>query len=131
MFFHRRFKIDKQLIASMRPTSKTSLKQMCLLAANGDLEKAQRLYDYMSKDLDDLPLFEPQQPTMLQQVKSGIGETMQWLSQNQDDIFVWVDAIKGMFGKNNNNRGGTASNAANIASQIPNPPINPIPNINS
>lgn len=126
MFFRRKLKVNKEMIANMRPTSKATLKQMCLLAANGDLEKAQNIYDYMIKDMEDMPLFDTPQPSVMQQVKQGIGETMQWLGQNQEEIFVWADLLKGMFSKNGNSG----------ASSVPNVPIptqqkvNPIPNIN-
>lgn len=123
MLFRKGFKIDKKLIASMRPTSKASLKQMCLLAANGDIDKAQKLYDYMAKDMDDLPLFDTPQPTAFQQVKQGMGEAMQWINQNQETIFVWADILRGFFGNKNNGGGGVPPAAAVI-------PQNPIPNIN-
>ena len=91
-------KIDKNMIQAIRPTSKSTLKMQCLMMSNGDIDKAERLYDYMAKDMDDLPLFDTPVPTTLQQVKSGAIETFQWLNENQNQIMNWVGIIKQMFG---------------------------------
>ena len=109
------------MIQRMYPTSKIGLKQMCLMASNGDLEKAEKLYDFMIKDLDDLPIFDPVQPSTLDQVKSGVNGTMQWLKDNQDELFVAVDLLKGFFGKKNGGGGVPPAAAAST---------NPIPSIN-
>lgn len=93
-------KIDKNMIQAIRPTSKSTLKMQCLMMSNGDIDKAERLYDYMAKDMDDLPLFDTPQPTTMQQVKSGAIETIQWLNENQNQIMNWVGIIKQMFGGN-------------------------------
>lgn len=118
MFFRRRFKIKKSMIPRIYPTSKASLKQMCLMSANGDLEKAQKLYDYMIKDMEDLPLFDPIRPTAIEQVKNGVSDTFSWVKENQDDIFNFVGMIKGFFDKGS---GGVPPAAQQSA---PLPPIN-------
>ena len=43
-------KINKGMIPNLRPTSKAALKQQCLLIANGDIDKAIKLYDFMIKN---------------------------------------------------------------------------------
>lgn len=93
-------KIDKKMIQAIRPTSKSTLKMQCLMMSNGDIDKAERLYDYMAKDMDDLPLFDTPVPSTLQQVKTGAVETFQWLNENQDQILNWVGVIKQIFGGN-------------------------------
>ena len=109
------------MIPGMNPSSKMELKKMCLLAAKGDLENAQKLYDFMIKDMDELPVFDPVRPTTMEQVKSGINGTMQWLKDNQEELFVAADLLRGFFGKKGG--GGGVPPAATAS-------VNPIPNIN-
>ena len=37
------------MIRAINPTSKASLKMQCLLVSNGDIDKAERLYDFHGK----------------------------------------------------------------------------------
>ena len=98
MFWNKN-KIDKKMIQAIRPTSKSSLKMQCLLVSNGDIEKAERLYDFMSKDLEDLPTFDVVPPSTMQQIKDGAVKTFSWINENQDQVMNWVGMIKQMFGK--------------------------------
>lgn len=92
--------------------SKASLKQQCLLISEGDIDKATKLYDFYIKDMEDLPTFDPIQPTTMQQVKETASSTFQWVKENKDDIMDWVGFFRGMFSKGGS-EGGT-----------PIPPIN-------
>lgn len=116
MFFNRN-KIKKDMIQNIRPTSKVSLKMSCLYTCNGDVDKAERLYSFLIKDMEDLPTFDAVQPTTMQQLKDGAVQTFGWINQNQDTIMNWIGVIKDMFGKGGNNM--PPSQAA------------PIPSINS
>lgn len=109
--FHKN-RIKKEMLQHLRPTSKASLKQQCLLLSNGDIDKAERLYDFMTKDMPDLPMYDPVQPTTMQQVKQTAVETFGWINENQETIMNWVGIIRNLFGK-----GGTPP-------QAPLPPIN-------
>lgn len=111
MMFHKN-RIKKEMLQHLRPTSKASLKQQCLLLSNGDIDKAERLYDFMAKDMPDLPMYDPVQPTTMQQVKQTAVETFGWINENQETIMNWVGIIRNLFGK-----GGTPP-------QAPLPPIN-------
>lgn len=128
MFFHRRFKIDKKMIPQIRPTSKAALKQMCLLSANGDIDKASKLYDFMIKDMEDLPLFDVPPPSTMQQIKSGVSETMGWLNQNQDKIMVWADMLGGIFRKSKGVAG--VANLMDTATDAVQGVANAVPKIN-
>ena len=108
-------KIDKKMIQAIRPTSKSSLKMQCLLVANGDIDKAERLYDFMAKGLDDLPTFDPVQPTTMQQIKDGAMQTFSWINDNQEQVMNWVGIVRDLFGKSN---------------ATPAPSTPPIPSIN-
>ena len=103
------------MIPNLRPTSKASLKMQCLLTCNGDLDKAAKLYDFMIKDMEDLPMFDVQPPTAMQQVKETIGQSMGWLKENQNEIMQGIEWIRSMFGKG----GGMPPSGA-----TPIPPIN-------
>lgn len=115
--FWRRNKISKDMIPNIRPTSKAALKMQCLYSCNGDIDKATRLYDYLIKGMEDLPIYDPIHPTTMQQFKDGAMQTFDWINKNQDTILSWVDMIRGMFNKG----GGSVPPAA---------PASPIPSIN-
>ena len=116
MFF-RRNKIKKDMIQNIRPTSKIALKMSCLYTCNGDVDKAEKLYDFLAKDIEDMPTFDVQQPTTMQQIKDGAVQTFAWLNDNQETIMNWVGMIKQMF-----NKGGGAMPTPTASAPIP--PIN-------
>lgn len=120
MLFRKKFNLDSKMIQNLRPTSKASLKQICLLAAKGNLEEAQKLYDYMIKDMEDLPLFDAPIPSRMEEIKNGLSDTFRWVNDNQEQIFSWIGIIKDLFNKNG---GGGIPPAAM-------PPTSPIPSIN-
>ena len=102
------------MIQNIRPTSKVSLKMSCLYTCNGDVEKAEKLYKFLSDGLDDLPTFDAVQPTTMQQIKDGAVQTFGWINQNQDTIMNWIGVIKDMFGK-----GGKGNAVLPTAAPIP------------
>ena len=113
MFWNRN-KIKKEMINAINPTSKASLKMQCLLVSNGDIEKAEKLYDFMAKDMPDMPMYDPVPPTTMHQIKDGAVNTMNWLKENKEDIIDLVGFVRGMLPSGGNApTGGT-----------PLPPIN-------
>ena len=118
--FWKKNKIDKNKIMNIIPSSKISLKQQCLIVSKGDLELATKMYDYFSKDIEDLPTYDIIPPTTMQQVKDGAIQTLSWLNQNQDQVMNWIGIVKQMFGKGGNNGGIPPTQA----------PIQPLPSIN-
>ena len=106
------------MIQNIRPTSKVSLKMSCLYTCNGDVDKAERLYSFLIKDMEDLPTFDAVQPTTMQQIKDGAVQTFGWINQNQDTIMNWIGIIKDLFGKG----GKSMPNMPNTSSPLP--PIN-------
>lgn len=68
------------------PTSKMSLKMSCIKACNNDVAKAQELYEFLAKDIKDLPDFDMKPPTTFEQIKGIAGEVFGWVDQNQDKI---------------------------------------------
>ena len=105
------------MIQNIRPTSKVSLKMSCLYTCNGDVERAEKLYKFLSDGLDDLPTFDVVQPTTMQQIKDGAVQTFGWINQNQDTIMNWIGIVRDMLGKGNKQA-------------MPPTPSSPIPSIN-
>ena len=94
-----RVKIKKEMIANIRPTSKAALKMQCLYSCNGDIAKANALYDFLIKDMEDLPVLDPPQPSTIEQIKQGAAQTFNWLNENQDTLMNWIGMIRDIFGK--------------------------------
>lgn len=69
------------------------------MIANGDVDKATSLYDYMIKGMEDLPVFDPVSPSVMQQVKDGAVQTFAWLNNNQETVWNWVGFIRSLMGK--------------------------------
>ena len=107
------------MIANIRPTSKVTLKMQCLAAAKYNVDEASKLYDFLCRDLNDLPTFDVMPPSTMQQIKDGAVQTFGWINQNQDTIMNWIGVIKDMFGKGGNGNNMPPTQAA------------PIPSINS
>jgi hypothetical protein len=74
-----------EFIQNYIPTSKAQLIQVAMMYNNGDLKKAQDMFDFYAKNLD-LPDFDPIAPTFMQQVKTGASDLFSWIKDNQGDI---------------------------------------------
>ena len=70
----------------VRVTSKLSLKMSCLSACGNDIEKAERLYKYISEGLDDLPDFDPVKASVFDQIKGGANDLLGWIGQHKGDL---------------------------------------------
>lgn len=84
-----------EFIQNFVPSSKAQLIQMSLYYNNGDIKKAQEMFDFYAKNLD-LPDFDPVAPTLMQQVKSGASDLFVWVKENQDDLmqaYAYVRSI--------------------------------------
>jgi hypothetical protein len=112
MFGKNNIKLD--MVAT---TSKMALKASCIRACNGDVEKAEKLYDFFAKDISNLPDFDAPVPTALDQIKGVVGEVFGWVDQNQDKIVGAYNFIQSV-------RGGTP---INIPAGAPPSGIPPIP----
>ena len=118
--FWNRMKIKKEMIQTIKPTSKTSFKTQCLLMANGDIEKAERLYDFFIKDMQDLPIFDLVQPSTATQIKDMVIDGFSWANENQDLIMKWINFGKGLLSRKD----------IPVNSMSETTTINPLPSIN-
>ena len=119
MFWNRN-KINRKMIDQIRPTSKASLKAQCLKTCDGDIDKAEKLYAFMIRDMEDLPMFDILPPSTFSQVKESVAGSFNWIKENQADIMQGIQMIRALFGK------GGGFPPAGSAPQVPVEPIPPI-----
>lgn len=100
------------------PSSKIALKMSCLQSANGDVSKAQELYNYLVDGIDSMPDFPIAKPSTMQQIQQTANGVFTWLKENQQDILNIVGIVKQLGG------GNVAQDAAQTAEAIP--PLTPI-----
>lgn len=84
-------KIDTTQIMA---TSKMGLKLSCLNACKNNIAEADRLYDFLMKDIADLPDLEPVRPTIVQQIKQGADELFGWINAHSEDFMKGWEMIQ-------------------------------------
>ena len=99
-----------QNLSGIRATSKLSLKMTCLAIADGDLEKATKMYEFFAADME-LPDTDPVPPTKMQAIKASVEEVSGLIKDNKDDLMDLVGFVMGIVGKK---APATAGGAANI-----------------
>ena len=120
LWFNRKEKKKKmEFIQNYVPTSKAQLIQVAMMFNNGDLKKAQEMFDFYAKNLD-LPDFDPIAPSFMQQVKREASELFSWVKENKDDLAQGYEMIRSAI----INRGElpVADAAGTVAEPLP--PIN-------
>ena len=116
------------MIRGIRPTSKASLKLQCLFAANGDVDEARRLYDYLAEDIASLPDFDPEPSTWVDSTRDAANGIVSWLGANKETLAQTYEFVRGLTG----NRlpplslgfGAPQDTATVAAASEPLPPIN-------
>lgn len=86
-------KIDIQAFVNMQPTSKFDLKMQCMAIAKGDVDQAEKMYDFLTKDLQ-LPDITVPPPTRMEQVKNLAGGFFGWVKENKDDLISAYNFIQ-------------------------------------
>lgn len=107
-------------LQNLRPTSKLSLKLSCMSIAEGDVDQAQKIYDFFAKDMD-LPDVDPVTPSTFEHVKNTVGSVFGWVKSNQEDIVQAINIIQTIRGKSS--VASTAASTAAASEAIP-----PLPN---
>lgn len=121
-WFNARHRKRMDFINDFRPTSKIQLKQVCQWYCNGDIKKAQEMYDYYAKDIN-LPDFDPIPPNWQQQVKDGANGLMSWIKENQNTLSHWYEFIRQII-VNKGKLPSISSEVEDVADSEPLPPIN-------
>ena len=86
------------MIQAVRPTSKATLKMQCLMVCKGDIDEANKLYDYFAKDMPELPDYDPVQPTWMDNTKDVANGILTWLGDNKTTLAQAYDIIRGITG---------------------------------
>lgn len=87
MFENRKLRKEQELlkkIEMIQPTSKSELKQSCLMLCNLDVAKAEKMYDFLVKDMPDIPEVPPAQKTFVQNFGEQANGVLGWIRENQD-----------------------------------------------
>lgn len=82
-----------EFIQSYVPTSKAQLLQVAMWYHKGNVEKAQEMFDFYSKNLN-LPDFDPISPTFMQKMKGNVSELYAWIKENQSDLIQGYQFIQ-------------------------------------
>jgi len=117
LWFNKERKKKMEFIQSYIPTSKAQLIQVAMWYHKGDVQKAQEMVDFYTKNMN-LPDFDPVSPTFMQQLKTNASDVFTWVKENQSDIVQGYQLIYSII----KNKG-----ALPIASDVtaePLPPIN-------
>ena len=101
-------------IAKINPTSKAALKQQCLYLASLDIDKAEKMYDFLVKDMEDLPSVDEPQKTFIESFAEQAKSVFAWIQDNKDTIGQGLEYIKGFLPRKN----------AAVPPASPLPPIN-------
>lgn len=96
----------------IKPTSKSELKRECLYLCNLDVAKAEKMYDFLIRDMEGIPDVEPAAKPFIQNFGEQASGVLGWFRDNQDMLGQGVDLIKGLI----NRKGASATS--------PLPPIN-------
>lgn len=88
-----------EMIGMIKPTSKAALKQQCLFLANLDVEKAERMYDFLIKDMEEIPAVETASKSFVQNFGEQASGVLGWFRDNQDVLSQGVNLIRGIIGK--------------------------------
>jgi hypothetical protein len=67
-------------------SSKMSLKASCIKVCGNDIDKAEKLYDFFAKDIQNLPDFDLPPPSTFDQIKNMAGDLFGWVDKNQDKL---------------------------------------------
>ena len=104
------------MVGMIRPTSKAALKQQCLFLANLDVDKAEKMYDFLIKGMEEIPAVETASKSFMQNFGEQASGVLAWFRENQDVLGQGVDMIKGIVAS----RKGSTS----VPPATPLPPIN-------
>lgn len=83
----------------IKPTSKSALKQQCLYLCNLNVEKADKMYDFLIKDMKEIPDVEPDSKSFIQTFGEQANGVLVWFRENQDIIKQGADFFRGLFSK--------------------------------
>lgn len=90
-----------EAVGMIKPTSKAALKTQCLYLCRLDIDKADKMYEFLIKGMENIPDVEPASKSFIDNLKSQSGEVFNWLRENEDMLTKGAEFIKGILGKKN------------------------------
>ncbi len=114
MIFRRKPKINYEAMANIVPTSKFDLKMQCIAIARGNVDEAEKLYNFLAGDIA-IPDVTPPTPTLMQQIKDTAGGLFGFVKENQGDFvqaYNYIQAIRNGVPIQEATAGATAGAAA-------------------
>ena len=99
--FNRKKKQQRimEAVNMIKPTSKAALKSQCLYLSGLDVAKAEKMYDFLVKDMDGLPSVEPTSKPFMDNVKEQANGIFGWLRENEDVLTKGAEFFKNIFQK--------------------------------
>ena len=79
------------------PNSKFDLKMQCIAVAKGNITEAEKLYDFLVKDIE-LPDVTTPPPSTMEQIRTMAGNMAGWVKENKDDLvgaFHFLRSLRG------------------------------------
>ena len=83
-----------EAVGMIKPSSKAALKQQCLFLSNLDVAKAEKMYDFLIKDMEEIPAVEAASKSFIQNFGEQASGIMQWFRENEDMIGQGVGFIR-------------------------------------
>ena len=108
------------MVSSYKPTSKSGLKSFCIMAAKGNVDEAERLYNFFIKDMEDLPMFDPEAPSVMDNARNAVTGFFGFVRDNKDGIgqvYDFIRAVAASRGKTLPPLGGNV--AETVAESLP------------
>ena len=106
------------MIQAINPTSRASLKSQCLTVSNGDIEQADRLYEYFTKDMPDIPTYEPPTPTWVDNTKESLSSLFSFFGSHKDGLSQGYEIVRAMLNARGVNLPSLAEDAAETAETV-------------
>lgn len=95
--FKARQKRLSEMASMIKPTSKAALKQQALYLSRFDVAKAEKMYDFLVKGMEDaLPDVEPESRSFIQNFGDQANGIFGWLRENQDMLSQGLDFVRGI-----------------------------------
>lgn len=107
-------KINPDMVKMINPTSKASLKTQCLIVSQCDIEQANRLYDYFTKDMPDLPPFDTPDPTFADKTKNTLSSLFSFFGDHKDGLSQGYEIFRNLL----NARGANLPPLGEVAEDV-------------
>lgn len=83
----------------IKPTSRAALKSQCLMLCNLNVERAEKMYDFLVKDIGDIPDIEPTHKPFIQNFGEQASGVLGWFRENEDVLSQGVEFIRSIVKK--------------------------------